>query len=195
MRIIRTRNGPVCHTNRIQHCSHRHSLAYPCLAPCLAASEALAHFARGALLAELSLAWVYSRVLRFPPANDSEGNTTRSEQHARTNLNRAYVDVFLWSLLAFGVDLFDERGRVIVMLATIAFHHSENMVRIILAPCLNPGRKFDGTHWWNRDQCGGRVGGCARNDFIPYHLEHFTERLGLLMIIFLGEVLRSTITR
>lgn len=146
-------------------------------------SETVPTFATFAAMTNGLFIVVYLRIYWMPP-------TKECVAFSRLMLYRLFLFWICWIVLALDV-LSNQAQGVLMWVFVIGSTFCYSNFFVLCLPCLNPG--IHGEVWYDRDLFHGRLRIFEERSYVPLHLEHFTERLGLLVIIFLGESISALI--
>lgn len=156
-------------------------------------SDVVEPLAKFAAFSSLCLICVHLRLAADPPSD-------RSWRYVKFMLSRFVVYFIGWVLL--GSSLFDANRTaqgVFFWVLVVGYIAVYPFICVSCWPCLvktevDPEEgEIQQLPWYNRDFLRGKLVLFDQHPYVPIHLEHYTERLGLLVIIFLGESISSIV--
>lgn len=149
-------------------------------------------FALACVIPNVAEALVYIRINRNPPMDKNQKPSTNAANFAKIVGCLSVFRIFLCLLLSMTIDSWTH-GLRIPLTIIFVLSYSTVFIVLLLLPCIYPGRAKP-SPWYDQAlfscACARFVPGypAGPNFLVPVHLEHFTERFGLFVIIFLGEV-------
>ena len=162
-------------------------------------SETVEALARFAAFSSVCIIVIHLRVVADPPSD-------RSLHYAKFMISRFVVYLAGWAVLGSGVFSANRPAQAVFIWVLVPGYLAVYpFICVSCWPCTvkhkASGRDGDGEWqdvetllpWYERDLFGGRLAVFEQHPYVPIHLEHYTERLGLLVIIFLGESISSIV--